>query len=280
MANAQLAQEIVVRRQIAKLNGRRIRLNKKGTKLRFPRGIQLEYVKVLREYQETIAKAVREILYPSLETLTPNFIVDNRFDETDPIDVKIQELRNMIDREIDLDSDITEIITKVSVWQRNELQTHIRSRLGVDLLFHEPWLKDFIEAARKDNIRLITKMTEEELSNVEGIVRSGFRSGRRVEVLREQISHQMGVSKSRAYLIARDQVGKINGETNKLRQTNLGIDEYDWMTSLDGDRVRVCHQERHGKRYRWDQPPEGGDHPGIEISCRCIAEPVLDHLIQ
>jgi len=277
-ARAQLATEIAIRRQIAKLNGRRIRLNKKGTKMRFPRGIQLEYVKVLRQYQDTIAKAVREILYPSLETLTPNFIVDHRFDETDPIDVKIEELRTMIDREIDLDSDITEIITKVSVWQRTELQNHIRSRLGVDLLFHEPWLKDFIEAARRDNIRLITKMTDEELSNVEGIVRSGFRSGRRVEVLREQIAHQMGVSKSRAYLIARDQVNKMNGELNLHRQTGLGIEEFTWMNSQDG-RVRQRHIELHGQTFKWSEPPDEGI-PGQPIQCRCTGEPVLDHLIQ
>lgn len=48
--------------------------------------------------------------------------------------------------------------------------------------------------------------------------------------------------------------------------------EYIWRTEGDG-KVRPSHAERDGKKFSWDNPPEGG-HPGDAPNCRCTAEDV------
>ena len=80
--------------------------------------------------------------------------------------------------------------------------------------------------------------------------------------------------KSRAELIARDQLGKLHGQINRRKQESLGIDEYEWETSHD-ERVRDSHRALQGKVFSWSKPPPEG-HPGYPIRCRCIALPVID----
>lgn len=82
--------------------------------------------------------------------------------------------------------------------------------------------------------------------------------------------------RNRAVLIARDQVGKLNGRLMQYRQTHAGITQYKWSSSHD-QRVRPSHQEYDGKIYDWEgnnTAPEGS--PGIPIRCRCVAIPVID----
>ena len=88
----------------------------------------------------------------------------------------------------------------------------------------------------------------------------------------------MGLGKStkkRAKLIARDQTQKVNAAVTQGRQSNLGVTEYIWRTSSD-ERVRESHKSKNGKRFRWDSPPADTGHPGQDIQCRCVAEPVIE----
>ena len=104
----------------------------------------------------------------------------------------------------------------------------------------------------------------------------------RVEDLRKQIQADFDVTKSKADLLARDQVLKLNGQLTQLRQQNAGISEYDWSTSGD-ERVREIHGDLDGTRQSWDSPPivsEDGrrEHPGGDYQCRCVAIPVIPWL--
>jgi len=83
----------------------------------------------------------------------------------------------------------------------------------------------------------------------------------------------MDVSRRRAKLIARDQIGKLNGRINASRLTSIGIDKFIWRTSKD-ERVRPDHRKREGKIYEFSNPPNG-EIPGTPINCRCFAEPVI-----
>lgn len=98
--------------------------------------------------------------------------------------------------------------------------------------------------------------------------------------LREQVEF----SRNRASLIARNELGNAASYAMKETQTQAGVTEYEWWTARD-DRVRgkpggkypkakPSHWARHGKRFKWNDPPEGG-HPGQAIQCRCAALAVL-----
>jgi SPP1 gp7 family putative phage head morphogenesis protein len=111
------------------------------------------------------------------------------------------------------------------------------------------------------------------LPQVNKTVQDAFTGGLRVEVLREQIMERFDVGRSRADLIARDQTLKLNGQINRNRQKEIGIDRYEWSTSRDS-RVRKTHKHD-GKIFSWDDPPDPpGVHPGQDYQCRCIAIPV------
>jgi SPP1 gp7 family putative phage head morphogenesis protein len=111
------------------------------------------------------------------------------------------------------------------------------------------------------------------LPQVNKTVQDAFAGGLRVEVLREQIMDRFGVGRSRADLIARDQTLKLNGQINRNRQKEIGIDRYEWSTSRDS-RVRKTHKHD-GKIFSWDDPPDPpGVHPGQDYQCRCVAIPV------
>ena len=88
------------------------------------------------------------------------------------------------------------------------------------------------------------------------------------------MSERTDVSDSRAKLIARDQVSKLNGQLTKERQEDLGVTGYIWRTVGD-ERVRDSHDENDGEFFTWNSPPGETGHPGEDYQCRCWAEPVL-----
>ena len=73
--------------------------------------------------------------------------------------------------------------------------------------------------------------------------------------------------------LTRDQTSKAVGNLNHIRQTDAGLTEYIWRTSMD-ERVRSSHRVLRGRRFKWSSPPPEG-HPGHPIQCRCYAEGVM-----
>ncbi len=96
------------------------------------------------------------------------------------------------------------------------------------------------------------------------------------------------VSKTRATLIATDQIQKLNSNLEQIRQQNNGISRYIWRTRRNA-RVREDHSRLEGCVFKWDQPPvtvrsgkRSGErnHAGEDINCKCWAEPVVDDILE
>jgi SPP1 gp7 family putative phage head morphogenesis protein len=92
-------------------------------------------------------------------------------------------------------------------------------------------------------------------------------------VLRGRIKSEFDVSRSKADLLARDQVLTHAANVRQARMVEIGIREYIWRTSQD-ERVREEHAALEGQRFSWDNPPDVG-HPGEDIQCRCTPDPIL-----
>lgn len=152
----------------------------------------------------------------------------------------------------------------------------IKDSLRVDItgmLNKEGTIKTAMQTAVKSNIDLITSIPVQYLEKVEGVIVKGMSEGLRHEALIDEIKRIGGVTESRAKLIARDQIGKLNSDFNRVRQIDLGIEEYRWMTAND-ERVRDEHADLDGETFRWDDAPTGG-HPGEAVQCRCVAIPLF-----
>lgn len=133
------------------------------------------------------------------------------------------------------------------------------------------------------NVSLIKSVAEDYIDGVEDAIRDAFKRGVRPEELRRTILEHVGeftfgTPEGRAKVIARDQIGKLQGELVEARQRGLGAKRYRWRTVGDGNRVRPEHRRREGQIFEWSDPPADG-HPGKPVSCRCWAELVIDDLL-
>lgn len=131
-----------------------------------------------------------------------------------------------------------------------------------------------LEAWRQQNVQLIKTATESVKAETARVITQN--PNLRPKELAALLQKQTGAATSRAMLWARDQTTKLHAQVQKERNKTAGIKRYVWRTAGPGDeRVRETHEEREGLIFEWDDPPEGG-HPGEDIQCRCVPEPILE----
>lgn len=152
----------------------------------------------------------------------------------------------------------------------------MQNAVGVDLqnVVQNEGLEDILIASTRENVSLIKSIPDEYFKKIESIVFSGTTQGNTAKSMIKSIMKTGNVTTNRAKLIARDQSSKINSAITQQRSQNLGIEEYIWRTSGD-ERVRDSHRNKNGKVFRWDNPPSDTGHPGQDIQCRCVAQPIV-----
>jgi SPP1 gp7 family putative phage head morphogenesis protein len=156
------------------------------------------------------------------------------------------------------------------------------ARVLADVLAVRPWALEMAEPEIRaltkgfvlENVDLIKAIPEKYFGGIQAKVEKAQREGTRVETLAKELSETAGMTRRHARLIARDQVGKLFGDMNKIRQQKAGISRFVWRTMQD-ERVREEHEALDGEEFSWDDPPGEGI-PGEPIQCRCTAEPVLE----
>lgn len=129
----------------------------------------------------------------------------------------------------------------------------------------------------RENVQLVGNMNAQQLGKLETLFLRALRDGTRSAQLQTDVEAILDGSVNRARLIARDQIGKLNGQLDRQKQTESGVESYVWRGSLD-ERERPAHVAREGDVFRWDDPPPDGS-PGQPVQCRCSAEPNLQPLL-
>jgi SPP1 gp7 family putative phage head morphogenesis protein len=276
---------------------RRQKFVKKAPTQLFPINAQRRYLAELNNLVATMINLTKKTIYPKIEKIvtqakllrpTTDAIKTDDFSDQieEVVDVSKQELSEQLP-----DSRIHQMVLAigllVSRHNRKEVLKVISSVASVqvnELFLAEPFLEAELSAFVKQNIGLIRTIPERYFSEIEGILFRGAQQGLSQAAIRQQIAKRFGVSRNRAIVIARDQVGKLNGQLTQLRHQALGIKKYRWRTVGD-ERVRgnpmgtspkatPSHWTREGRIFSWSKPPSDG-HPGQPILCRCIPEPIL-----
>ena len=172
------------------------------------------------------------------------------------------------------------VVSKQGELSDGQLSAMIQQRTGIDFsgLMSDSALQEAVDEAVAANISLINSIPQQYLDRVEQAVMASLQAGTLNATLADELKKIKGVTDSRAKLIARDQLGKINSRLSQIRQQSLGITHYFWSTSHD-ERVRARHRRWDGDLIAWDNPPIDG-HPGQAIQCRCTAIPDLDFLME
>ncbi len=280
MALSQRQKESIKRRQNEMQTKSRRR---RPAKWLFPHSVEREYQKILKKYVDVYKTAVDLFLTPELDNLVneaQGYRPDSqRIDAwPDKIAALVASVQVYFNENAPTPEVFIPIIaTDISSYNQKEFKKVMKSVLQVDVFIAEPWLAVETSSFVRENVALVKSIEGQSLTQVEGIVQRGVRSGIRAETISSQISDQLGVAGRRADLIARDQVGKFNGQLTELRQEELGVDKFRWVTAGD-ERVRPEHAMLDGQIFEWKNPPSEGI-PGESVMCRCYAEPVLDDLL-
>lgn len=249
----------------------------------YPSQQQREYDRILFSLVKDLKDKIKEILIPEIpsmilevENKTPN---DRNDDYLDRLRNLVIFIRKSIQEKIDFTILGAEKIgIEIARFNKKQFEKLNESVFGIDLFIDEPWLTDQLKLFSSQNAQLITSIPDQELERVAGDIERGLQQGQRFTDVAKTIQKSFGITHRRAKLIARDQTQKLNASLTKLRQQEVGVEEYIWQTSGD-ERVRPTHKANDGKKFRWDDPPKVTGHPGHDVNCRCVARPVLDNLL-
>lgn len=218
------------------------------------------------------------------------FELDERADADDPFIEHLKKVRRKWLTEIEASNDNGPEAARVAYGVAKESAKQFKKKYGI-VVRDDPKLAKAIDEFRTKNVRLIRSIKTQYLDEVSELIENAHAGTIRVESLREEIAQRFSVSQSRASLIARDQILKLNANLTQFRQRDAGIEEYVWITSND-ERVRGNpagkypnatdnHFILNGRTFSWDDPPVVDSrtgrkcHPGEDYQCRCIAKPVL-----
>lgn len=270
---------------------------------RYPMQAEREYQRVARAYVRTMNRVLKaylpEILKEYRAEQMRNDSAESRFDSHSDFRDWLKRLllgaadktgaildKLGIDKLIDKIGKMTHKRT-VDEWERV-----VRSALGVDIAadyYSGGVYSTLLNVWVAENVNKIKSIPQESFGRMEKIILDGFLSGASEEAIQKRILKEFDVTKSKAAMLARDQIGTLNAQIAKQQHADAGIEKYMWETRRD-DRVRPCHRSLDGQIFRWDDPPEmwyetktlgivytgRRCHPGEDYGCRCRAIPVFD----
>lgn len=286
--NDRVIAEMRMRRALVRAAGARLRRRRKVPLQQWPRAARVEYVSALRSAMQEVEQFVRQYWFPRFSSalLTASVAkpagavrldaADDFRDSTAPAAIVEEVLGE--DR---IGRVVRQVARRTAEFNKGQLNRQYNATLGIELLQNEPYLQQQLEAFALDNVRLVRGLAQDELQKMQGLVLKAIRTGTPASELQAQIEARFDRIQGRAELIARDQIGSLNAELTQLRQTSVGVEEYEWSTAKD-ERVRPSHRALEGSSHRWDDPPSvDGEkaHPGQPINCRCVAIPKVDDLL-
>ena len=196
--------------------------------------------------------------------------------------------------------------SKVNDFNDAQFQGFVKQALGAQFHPSEPWVNDVLDFWSKTNYTLVKSLAAEGINRLNANVTNAVQNGLTYpEVMREIRKTEASISGPRAKLLARDQIGKLNGKLTQRRQEDAGVEMYVWQTVGD-ERVRgnpagryptavPSHYAIDGKLCKWGDnsvysevatPPHWVPRtgkmpfavPGWEIQCRCSGLPFMEPL--
>lgn len=248
-----------------------------------PKGALVAYTRALLDISDEMDRAILDALaaeglaprQDAAEGDVPSFSIAERRSVAARVEAVVRRVlarRPLLAR-------LQEVADATARASRTEWARQMKAALGIDLPDTEPALAPAFKAFRAENVDLITSLAADKVARVrEILVDAG--AGTRVEEIARAVRESADATRSRARLIARDQVLKLNAQITQTRHEAAGVTEFVWRTSKD-ERVREDHRALDGKRFRYDDPPivdrRRGDRalPGVHFQCRCVAEPVI-----
>lgn len=290
----------MVKGAVAKKFGRKKTIESK-VKPRQPDSETREFVRIARAYFRIFNSTVKEyapeivkIIKEEKREDSADFRADSFGDFSRKITAVFQKIFEKLEKRLSsysLEKFVSKIANMTKTNTAKEWKRVVKKTLGVDIMedyysseFYGNMLKQWID----DNVTAIKTLPKDSLENMKQIILEGYENGQAVGAIQKKIQNEYNVSKSKAILLARDQISTLNSLITQAQQRDAGVTKYKWSDSGD-QRVRECHRALSGKIFSWDNPPqmwyrtkkgivysERRCHPGEDYECRCVAIPVFE----
>lgn len=248
-----------------------------------PDGIRLEYYKAIRDLAVSPAQSAFRGVYADILQL----LIQERRQQGKQDVARSRMAVELIDKAAahaarqleprELNAAAEKFGKRTGDFNRQQLDRQVRSAMGVSFSAIEKPTRDLIPGFVQENVALIKSVPERYHERIREAVQEAFSTGMHPETLADRLLEIDGTAESDARRIARDQVGKLNGQFNETRQQAMGVTSYVWRTVND-QRVREEHRNLDGRVFQWSSPPPIG-HPGYPIMCRCFSEPNFSDIL-
>lgn len=268
---------------------------------KFPAAAEREYLHFVNGYMRILKESLEEYLPEMRDILREDVRTDSKETEKErkrqraenfarmsaSMEELFRRIRLTMEQKMDL-YDIARrmraIANKTRLLTVKEWKKAIGKALGIDI-FEDYYLGEFfrreLDAWITQNTDLIKSIPHDALGEMKQVIYEGYVAGRSVTDISRDIQKRYQVNRSKARLLARDQMGKLSADITEAQQRDAGVRKYTWRTSKDS-RVRKDHRRLEGKTFSWDDPPVVDTrtgrrgHPGQDYQCRCIAVAVLE----
>jgi len=262
--------------------------------MKYPLGQEYAYRRILLSLTNTYKKLLKQHMSPHVISMateatafhlpTGEIVRQDAGWEDELRKVMLQITKDMVGPTNSAIRQMNVIGPQVNQYNKAQWTSLVRSQYAIDPILKEDKerYKFIMENWSRSNSLLIKDIPFKTSNQIATMTRQALIDGTNLKDVTNEVFNIMAertdVSDSRAKLIARDQVSKLNGQLTKERQTDLGVEGYIWTTVGD-ERVRDTHEDNDGKYFTWDDPPAETGHPGEDYQCRCWAEPVLPEFV-
>ena len=272
------------------------------SKRAYPFGVENELYGKLKGFFKPLTDYVKKYIDENMESLLRGDSDTVRLDAIpgDSFRNMIYNLENYLSvympdiSELPASSNNNIILTSLSKTAENakkfgdkEFSKIIEKGIHVNPPITSEWWNSMRDSWAEDNYTLIVSNAKKYVSQINTLTEQAIVNGLSPSKLKEQISKATNsLSDAHCKLLARDQMGKLNGQITQAQMQEVGLDLYVWSTAYD-DRVRDSHAVMEGLLCRWDnasvcsydngktwEPRPAGAvdlHPGQDIQCRCNA---------
>ena len=180
-------------------------------------------------------------------------------------------------------------------WEDKQFSKQLQNGIGVSFQTNASWWPDTRDSWAQTNYSLIVSNARNYVTQINTLCEQGVVNGWGVKQLQEEIKKATDkLTDKKCRLLARDQIGKLQGQVSEAQMEEVGLEMYVWDTSGD-ERVRPSHKPMDGLLCRWDNANvcsyDNGKtwverpatavkmHPGQDIQCRCVALAYIPELL-
>lgn len=269
----------------------------------YPHGIEQKYYRELRGFFKPLTDYVNDYISKNMESLLRGDSGEIRLDAIPGetfrgmiynlekwLSVYMPDISSIPDGPYQNNNVILTILGNTAdeamEFGNKEFSRILEKGIHVNLPTSADWWEDMRNSWAEDNYTLITSNAKNYISKINTLTEQAIVNGMSPGKLKKEIMKATeGLSEKHCKLLARDQMGKLNGQITQAQMEEVGLELYVWSTAYD-DRVRDSHALMEGLLCRWDDAsvcsydngktwvprPSGAVdlHPGQDIQCRCI----------